>query len=200
MKYLSKARLLRTATVCKSTEEAKHLANLRDIAFHVTSFLRLQGQIVPFERTNLSATRPLTYHGNWQVSHKSGVNAVQSDSTSRPSAFSKTASDTPVMALDTSTQPTPPDAFFLLIVSLDALLTIDNALDCRVCLCKTITHRSVPSFSKTRVKFSRASAISSPNSCLLVRILRSTDQFGLDFAIQTALMERIPLKEPRSLR
>lgn len=124
------------ASIRRSMREylrGKKEENIHDLAFHATSFPRLQGQDLASKRTNPAATRPQTNFGKPWTSHRSGVNDVRTNSIFRASAATRRTLGTLVVPLNKTRQSTPPNAISFLIESLDVLPTMNSASYCRVC-------------------------------------------------------------------
>lgn len=114
-------------------------------------------------------------------SHKSGLNVVQTKSTSSLSAPLRSTSGSSVAALDKTTQSGSSDAILLLITSINAVSTMTSAAYDRVCLRKN--HRTIQNTVNTEDGHQSfiALAISTLNSCQYARIVLLTDQIKEPF-------------------
>lgn len=116
--------------------EGEDGANLQNLAFQSTSLHKLPGSYLASQKTNLLLTRPQTQRRKrCSLLVSSGI-AVKSKSTTSTSDDSRKALGTPVIALGTKTQWTPPSAISLLTASIDALQGMYNTAYCKIYLSK----------------------------------------------------------------
>lgn len=112
-------------------------ANLDQPAFHATSSLRLQGHDMTSRQTNATELKPQNQRRKPLSPYKSGVSPVKIGSSPSPSAFMINTSRTLVCAMShaaSQLSPKSSDELSLLVVRLNALLTMTNVAFCRVCM------------------------------------------------------------------